>query len=70
MYVCLCNALTDRDLYPHTAGGDCSVSMVYRACANRNAANACRSSARCCAREQRRRQRAAAPIDRFLARQR
>jgi bacterioferritin-associated ferredoxin len=32
MYVCLCNALTDRDLHPHTAGGDCSVSMVYRAC--------------------------------------
>ena len=32
MYVCLCNALTDRDLHPHTAGGNCSVSMVYRAC--------------------------------------
>ena len=32
MYVCLCNALTDRDLHPHTAAGDCSVSMVYRAC--------------------------------------
>jgi bacterioferritin-associated ferredoxin len=32
MYVCLCNALTDRDVRPHTAGGDCSVAMVYRAC--------------------------------------
>ena len=32
MYVCLCNALTDRDLRPHTAAGTCSVSMVYRAC--------------------------------------
>src|SRR5438477_245549 len=31
MYVCLCNALTDRDLHPHTAAGDCSVSMVYHA---------------------------------------
>ena len=32
MYVCLCNALTDRDLRPHTLGGSPSVSMVYRAC--------------------------------------
>ena len=31
MYVCLCNALTDRDLLPHTSGAT-SVSMVYRAC--------------------------------------
>jgi bacterioferritin-associated ferredoxin len=31
MYVCLCNALTDRDLRPHTSSG-ASVSMVYRAC--------------------------------------
>jgi bacterioferritin-associated ferredoxin len=31
MYVCLCNAIRDRDLHPHVAGGDCSVSMVYRA---------------------------------------
>ena len=31
MYVCLCNAIRDRDLHPHTAGGGCSVSMVYRA---------------------------------------
>ena len=31
MYVCLCNALTDRDLRPHTSGGS-TVSMVYRAC--------------------------------------
>jgi len=31
MYVCLCNAIRDRDLHPHTAGGCCSVSMVYRA---------------------------------------
>ena len=32
MYVCLCNALTDRDVRRHTAGSGCSVSMVYRAC--------------------------------------
>jgi bacterioferritin-associated ferredoxin len=32
MYVCLCNALTDRDLRPHTASGTGSVSMVYQAC--------------------------------------
>ncbi len=31
MYICLCNALTDGDLRPHT-GGACSVSMVYQAC--------------------------------------
>ena len=31
MYVCLCNALTDRDLRPHTASGASSVSMVYTA---------------------------------------
>lgn len=30
MYVCLCNAITDRDLRGHTAGEDCSVAMVYR----------------------------------------
>jgi bacterioferritin-associated ferredoxin len=29
MYVCLCNALTDRDVRAHSTGG-CSVSMVYR----------------------------------------
>jgi bacterioferritin-associated ferredoxin len=32
MYVCLCNALTDRDVAAPMAGGNCSVSMVYRAC--------------------------------------
>ena len=32
MYICLCNALTDRDLRPHTLDGNASVSMVYRAC--------------------------------------
>ena len=25
MYVCLCNAITDRDVRGHTAGEDCSV---------------------------------------------
>ena len=30
MYVCLCNAIRDRDLHPHTADGGCSVSMVFR----------------------------------------
>ena len=33
MYVCLCNALTDRDLRPHISGGlSSSVAMVYRSC--------------------------------------
>lgn len=32
MYVCLCNALTDRDLRSHVANGARSVAMVYRAC--------------------------------------
>jgi bacterioferritin-associated ferredoxin len=32
MYVCLCNALTERDLQAHTANGGASVAMVYRAC--------------------------------------
>jgi bacterioferritin-associated ferredoxin len=32
MYICLCNALTDRDLRPHTTSGTASVSMVYQAC--------------------------------------
>ncbi len=32
MYICLCNALTDRDLRPHTALPTSSVAMVYRAC--------------------------------------
>jgi len=31
MYICLCNAISDRDLHPHIAGGCGSVSMVYRA---------------------------------------
>jgi bacterioferritin-associated ferredoxin len=30
MYVCLCNALTDRDVRAHN-DGTCSVAMVYRA---------------------------------------
>jgi bacterioferritin-associated ferredoxin len=29
MYICLCNALTDRDLRVHSEGA-CSVAMVYR----------------------------------------
>jgi bacterioferritin-associated ferredoxin len=29
MYVCLCNALTDRDVR-NSAEADCSVAMVYR----------------------------------------
>ena len=30
MYVCLCNAITDRDLRGHTAGDNCSVATAYR----------------------------------------
>jgi bacterioferritin-associated ferredoxin len=41
MYVCLCNALTDSDLRPHTTGGDCTVSMVYRACGCRPQCGKC-----------------------------
>jgi len=31
MYVCLCNAITDRDVRRHSVEEGCSVSMVYRA---------------------------------------
>jgi bacterioferritin-associated ferredoxin len=31
MYICLCNALTDRKVHAHGAGEACSVAMVYRA---------------------------------------
>ncbi len=31
MYVCLCNAITDRDFRAQCGGGDRSVAMVYRA---------------------------------------
>ena len=41
MYVCLCNALTDRDLLPHTATGTSSVSMVYQACGCRPQCGKC-----------------------------
>jgi bacterioferritin-associated ferredoxin len=41
MYVCLCNALTDRDLRPHTASGSCSVAMVYQACGCRPQCGKC-----------------------------
>jgi bacterioferritin-associated ferredoxin len=30
MYICLCNALTDRDVRAQCSDGACSVSMVYR----------------------------------------
>jgi len=41
MYVCLCNALTDRDLHPHTANGTASVAMVYQACGCRPQCGKC-----------------------------
>jgi bacterioferritin-associated ferredoxin len=31
MYICLCNAITDRDLRAQSAEGATSVAMVYRA---------------------------------------
>lgn len=31
MYICLCNAITDRDVRTHGAGEGCSVATVYRA---------------------------------------
>jgi bacterioferritin-associated ferredoxin len=30
MYVCLCNAITDRKFRAHVADEDCTVSTVYR----------------------------------------
>jgi bacterioferritin-associated ferredoxin len=30
MYVCLCNAITDRDVRAHAADENTTVSMVYR----------------------------------------
>ena len=41
VYICLCNALTDRDLRPHTNAGGCSVSMVYQACGCRPQCGKC-----------------------------
>jgi bacterioferritin-associated ferredoxin len=41
MYICLCNALTDRDIGSHLAGGACSVAMVYRACGCRPQCGKC-----------------------------
>jgi bacterioferritin-associated ferredoxin len=41
MYVCLCNALTDRDLLPHTTNGSSSVSRVYEACGCRPQCGKC-----------------------------
>jgi len=41
MYVCLCNALTDRDLRPHTSAGGSSVAMVYSACGCRPQCGKC-----------------------------
>jgi bacterioferritin-associated ferredoxin len=42
VYICLCNALTDRDLRQHTAGGGASsVSMVYHACGCRPQCGKC-----------------------------
>ncbi len=31
MYICLCNAITDRDVRAQNVDGGCSVAMVYRA---------------------------------------
>jgi bacterioferritin-associated ferredoxin len=31
MYVCLCNAITDRDFRCHAERESCTVAMVYRA---------------------------------------
>jgi bacterioferritin-associated ferredoxin len=41
MYICLCNALTDRDLRLHTAAGGGSVAMVYQACGCRPQCGKC-----------------------------
>jgi bacterioferritin-associated ferredoxin len=30
MYVCLCNAITDRDFRTHAADENCTVSALYR----------------------------------------
>ena len=30
MYVCLCNAITDRDFRAHAADDNCTVSAIYR----------------------------------------
>jgi bacterioferritin-associated ferredoxin len=30
MYVCLCNAITDRDFRAHVEDASCTVSIVYR----------------------------------------
>jgi bacterioferritin-associated ferredoxin len=30
MYICLCNAITDRDFRAHAVEKDCTVSKLYR----------------------------------------
>jgi bacterioferritin-associated ferredoxin len=30
MYICLCNAITDRDFLAHAVEKDCTVSTLYR----------------------------------------
>lgn len=41
MYVCLCNAITDRDLRQHLTTGIDSVSMLYRACGRKPQCGKC-----------------------------
>jgi len=51
MYACVCNALTDRDVRPHTVDGGSWVSMIYRACGCGPQCNKCVPLVRqmCCA---------------------
>lgn len=41
MYVCLCNAITDRDVRAHAACEGCTVSAVYRALGTRPQCGKC-----------------------------
>jgi bacterioferritin-associated ferredoxin len=41
MYVCLCNAITDRDFRAHAAEENSTVSMVYRSLGTRPKCGKC-----------------------------
>ncbi|MGH7031576.1 MAG: (2Fe-2S)-binding protein [Stellaceae bacterium] len=41
MYVCLCNAITDRDVRAHSECEGCTVSAVYRALGTRPQCGKC-----------------------------
>ncbi len=48
MYVCLCNAITDREFCAHAVDEGCTVSAVYRSLGSRNAVDVFPMFENCC----------------------